>query len=335
MVRLWRAGRRALVAGLLGAVASCHSVSDPGNLVPPTADQDPELPQFTLRVAGRSRQVHLQTFGSPQSPPLFLLHGSLSDYRALLPFQALSDRYYLVMWDQRGNGLSERISSEEYSFDSVVEEIDALWMEYAGGHPVSLVGHSFGAMYSALYMSRRPERVDQAVLVEPAGLNGDIFSETFEEVIDIDLFNPELSETYWQNEVLSPSSHEAMDYKALLLLENGHQTNYFCDPDHPPRWPVWRPGAFVEYRRGKLMGAGLSGGTFHFDFARGLDAFPRKVLLVGGTCSALGPDFQRRYHLPLFADAEVVAIEHAGHRMFVERMPEVLDVVRGYLQEYP
>ncbi|MCA9628971.1 MAG: alpha/beta hydrolase [Myxococcales bacterium] len=324
----------ALLVMALVSLPQCYSTTDPGNLVPPTAEQDPRLPQITLKVAGRSRQVHLQTFGDRENPPLFLLHGSLSDFRALLPFQALSDRYYVVMWDQRGNGLSERIGSEEYSFDSVVEEIDELRSRYAGGRPVSLIGHSFGAMYSALYMSRHPEHVDQAVLVEPAGLNGQIFTDTFSDVIDIDLFSPELSETYWQNEVLAPSSHEAMDYKALLLLENGHQTHYFCDADHPPRWPVWRPGAFVEYRRGKLMGAGLSGGNFDFDFAKGLDTFPRKVLLIGGTCSALGPDFQSRYHVPLFADAEVDTIQGAGHRMFVEKPDDVLVAVRGYLREY-
>ncbi|MCA9646441.1 MAG: alpha/beta hydrolase [Polyangiaceae bacterium] len=316
------------------SLSQCLSPTDPGNLVPPTADQDSKLPQVTLRIAGHSRQVHLQTFGDAENPPLLLLHGSLSDYRALLPFEALSDRYYVIMWDQRGNGLSERVTGDEYTFDSVVEEIEEIRARYAGNRPVSLIGHSFGAMYSALYMSRYPERVDQAVLVEPGGLNGQLFGDTFDQVINIDLFNPELSETYWQTEVLSPSSHEAMDYKALLLLENGHQTNYFCDADHPPRWPVWRPGAFVEYRRGKLMGAGLSGGSFEFDFAKGLDAFPRKVLLLAGSCSALGPDYQQRYHQPLFGDAEVVTIENAGHRMFVEQMDEVLDAVRGYLSQY-
>jgi proline iminopeptidase len=173
--------------------------------------------------------------------------------------------------------------------------------------------------------------VEQLVLIEPGGLNGSIFTETFSDVINIDLLSPELSETYWQNEVLSPSDHESMDYKALLLLENSSQTNYYCDKEHPPHYPVWRPGAFVEYMRGVRMGAGLSGGTFDFDFAAGLTKFPREVLLIGSSCSAIGADFQSKYHLPLFGNARVVRIEGAGHRVHVEQFDALLAALEGYL----
>lgn len=139
-------------------------------LVPPTVDQDPSLPQAQLTVAGHTRAVHLRTAGDPESPPLLVLHGSLADHRALLPFQALAEDFYVVMWDQRGNGLSERISAEEYTWASVVEEIDAVREVTGAQGPVSLLGHSFGAMYAALYMSERPGEVSQAVLMEPAGL---------------------------------------------------------------------------------------------------------------------------------------------------------------------
>lgn len=322
-----------LVAAALGLVG-CLATTDPGALVPPTADRDPSLPQIELRIAGHTRAVHLETYGDPVNPPLLVLHGSISDFRALRPLRVLADRYFVVFWDQRGNGLSERITADEYTFDSVVEEIDAIRARFAGDRRVTLIGHSFGAMYASLYTSRRPDRVQQLVLIEPGGLNGRIFTETYSTIIDIDLLSPELSETYWQNEVLSPSDHESMDYKALLLLENSSQTHYFCDKEHPPHYPVWRPGAFVEYMRGVRMGAGLSGGTFEFDFATGLTAFPREVLLIGSSCSALGADFQTKHHLPLFGNARVVRIENAGHRVHVEQFDALLTALQGYLTEY-
>ena len=71
-------------------LAGCLSPTDPGALVPPTADQDPNLPQIELHVAGNARAIHIETYGDPSNPSLFLLHGSLSDFRALRPFQVLA-----------------------------------------------------------------------------------------------------------------------------------------------------------------------------------------------------------------------------------------------------
>ncbi len=319
------------VACLSALLTACSGIGEPGALVPPTADQDSRLPQVTLSVAGHRRAIHVETFGDPASPPLLLLHGSLSDYRAWLPFRALASDYFVVMWDRRGNGLSERIGAAEFSFDSVVEEIEAMRQEFVPGRPVTLIGHSFGAMFSVLYSSRFPERVSATVLVEPAGLNAQIFNETFDDIFGFSLWDPQMSATFWQNEVLSPSTHESMDYKSLLLLENGHQTQYHCDPDHPPHWPVWRPGAYVEYLRGRRLGFGAFGGEATHDFTAGLDQFDGPVLLVGTECSALGYDFQREHHEGLFRDVRVAEIDDAGHRVMAERPEELLRIVREFL----
>jgi hypothetical protein len=79
---------------------------------------------------------------------------------------------------------------------------------------------------------------------------------------------------------------------------------------------------------------GYGGGDFDFDFAKGLDAFPRTVLLLGGTCGALGYEFQLRDQAPLFASAIVRKVEGAGHRMFVERFDAVVTELKGYLREF-
>jgi proline iminopeptidase len=323
----------ALLTALLAASSGCLLPDDA--LVPPTADQDPALPQVQLTVAGHPRAVHLRTFGDPGAPALLVLHGSLADHRALLPFQALSDRYFVVLWDQRGSGLSERITADEYHWDAIVDEIAAVHDLVSPSAPATLLGHSFGAMFAVLYTSFHPERVQQLVLMEPAGLTGAIFQETFGELVNIELFAPGLSAMFWQNEVLTPSSHARLDYRALMVLLDGSQTNYFCDASAPPHLPVWRPGAYVEYVRGVRMGAGgLGAPRFDYDFAAGIHAWPGEALIIAGACSALGPAFQRTHHLALFQHAEVVEIESAGHRMFVERFDEVLELIRGRLHAY-
>lgn len=312
-------------------LGGCLALDTPGLLVPPTVDQDPSLPQVLLRVAGRERAVHLQERGDPDAPLLLMLHGSLGDHRAMLELEALADRYHVIFWDQRGNGLSERISAEEYGWDSIVEEIDAVRDLFDDPGPVTLVGHSFGAMYTSLYLSRRPAEVHQAVLMEPGGLTGEIFGETYADIIEVRLLSPGLNRAFWQSEVLSPAGHEAIDYKSLRLLLDGSATRYHCDPEQPVPMPVWRPGGHVEWLRGQSMKGEGGFLDFSFDFAEGVEDFPGEVLLVAGTCSALGPEFQRKHHLPLFANAELVTIERAGHRLWVEQPEAVLAALQEFL----
>jgi proline iminopeptidase len=323
--------RRLALLGCALVQAACVSFGAVEGVVPPTADRDPSLARAQIRVAGRTRWIHLQRFGDPSAPPLLVLHGSLGDHRALLPLRELADRYRVVFWDQRGNGLSERIEASEYTEASIVEEIDAVADAIAPGALLTLVGHSFGAMYTSLYLSERPQRVKQAVLIEPGGLTGAIFEATFSDIINISLVDPAMNAMFWQNEQIGAVDHDAADYRALMVLLNGRQTNYHCDPDHPPYWPVWRPGAAVDVYRSTLLGSSGLSGKFSFDFARNTRSYPNEVLFIAGSCSALGPEYQRRWHLPLFGKARLVEVPNTGHRLIQEDPGAIIAALRGYL----
>ncbi|GAB6088511.1 alpha/beta hydrolase [Spirochaeta dissipatitropha] len=315
-------------------LSTCTTFHHPGLLVPLTAEQDSAIPSIALEAAGHSRLVHVRTYGNSGDPIILILHGSLSDSRSMLPLAALADDgYRVVFWDQRGNGLSERITAAEYTLESIIEEIDAVADYFAPGQPVRLIGHSFGAMYTALYLSERPQRVAQAVMIEPAALNGEIFDQTFNDIISINLFNPKMNSLFWQSEQISPMNHEAVDYRARMILLNGTQTNYHVDPDNPPAWPVWRSGGWAEIYRSSLLGSNALGQGFSYDFAHGAEDYPNPVLFVGSSSSALGADYQSRWHLPLFPNgASVALIPNSGHRLIQEDSSSLLFAVRDYLE---
>jgi len=302
---------------------------DPGSLVPPTTAQDPNLPQMKITVANHTRTIHIETFGNSNNPTLLLLHGSASDYRAYLPLQILSDKYYVVMWDQRGSGLSERVTKDEITWDAVVEEINQIKNHFSPDNPVTLIGHSWGGAYAALYISKKPENVRQAVLAEPGpALNGNIFQATKNKLFTLNLAEKVYNDLAWNGEFLSAKNHEQMDYKYLMQIKST-MMDYFCDKDNLPEWPVWRVGAYVEYTRQSRIIKDKD-----FNFALGLDSFSPKVLLIGSECSALGYEFQEKYHKNLFKEAEVVLIENSGHRLFTEQFAEVLQALYNYLEEY-
>lgn len=323
----------ALLALAFSSIVGCISPEEPGALLPPTADEDPALPQRSIMVAGRSLKIHTETFGDPSNPALFMMHDALGDYRAFKPFQALADKYFVVMWDRRGDGLSERIT-DGYTADTLVEEIDALKSIHSPDQPITLIGHGFGAAYTALYMSRRPANVRQAVLMEPIALNGTVFGSTYYTIWSDSSWNATVARMQWQTEQISPTDHETLDYKALLYVLDSRWSGYYCDSDNPPALPLWRPGGYVEYLRDAMFVAGDGPNDYNYDFAAGLSTFPTKVLFVVGNCSALGATFQKTNNMPLIQHADLEMISGAGHRLFVEKPADVLAAVRAYLEEY-
>ena len=99
------------LAGLGASGCDTISPTEPGNLVPATVTEDASLPAIEMNGS----RFHLETFGDPANPVIVFLHGGPGgDYRSLLRLNEplggprLSDQHFLVYWDQRGCGLSQR-----------------------------------------------------------------------------------------------------------------------------------------------------------------------------------------------------------------------------------
>ncbi|MDJ1505338.1 alpha/beta hydrolase [Xanthocytophaga agilis] len=310
---------------------SCQSIDEPGTLVPPTVDQDPTLSQINVSVAGHTRSLHCFTYGNPENPPLFVLHGSYDEIRSYRVLQILSDRYFIVMWSQRGCGLSERITEAEFTFASQVEEVEQVKARFAPNRPITLYAHSMGGGTAAAFSARHPEQVRQLILGEPIVLQGSAMDKIWKELVEFDYTNNGWNEMAQMNDVLPAKTHEELDYRALMMLRS-NMTKYFCDRNNPPAWPVWRIGGFVEMIRNKRMGNAQSG--FTYDFSEGLKVYTNEVLILGGTCSGLGYRNQITYNQPLFTNAKVVKIESAGHRYLAEQFEQTIQAMKSYLYEY-
>ena len=195
-----------------------------------------------MSVGGRERRLHLQTFGDPADPPAFVLPGGPGDdFRLVRPLQALADRYFVVMWDPRGAGLSERVGAEELTIDSLTEEIAAVRAALAPGRPLTLIGHSFGALRALRYAATRPGEVAQLALIEPGPISAAGRSRYRGGGIGFTAGE----DFFWQNELLTSSDHAAADYKAINLLPEAART--FTCPGEPLEYPLWRFGAFHHH----------------------------------------------------------------------------------------
>lgn len=114
----------------------------------------------------RGLRYHARTWGKPDSPRMFLLHGWM-DVSA--SFQLLVDHFardwYVIAPDWRGFGLTEW-SRDPYWFADYYADLDALLELYHPDRPAILAGHSMGGNVACAYSGIRPERVSKLISME-------------------------------------------------------------------------------------------------------------------------------------------------------------------------
>ncbi len=308
--------------------SACENITEPNALVPATVDQNPDLPQMEIKVKGHTRKIHYRTLGNSTNPVFLIMHGSLSDMRVYTPFaQQFADKYYVVLWDQRGNGLSERVSAEELSYDAMVEEINQMKQHFSPEAPITILGHSWSALFAVDYIGDYPLSVKQAVLMEPPGLKDEFMDHIS---VPLNLFTKGYLDMYYSTQYLTPKSHEMLDFEMLGTLKSAVR-NFFCDQNNLPPWPVWRVGGFalIVWERNIL-----SGTKYDYDFTAGLENYPNSILFVGSSCSPIGYDFQKNYNATVFKNASVLKIPNSGHRMITEQFDLLVAGIKEYLEEY-
>lgn len=122
-----------------------------------------------IHVPGRTvfvgqREMFAREAGSPEAPPLVLLHGWSFDgemtFHPLIP--QLAERFHVIVPDHRAHGKSDRLrGSFEIAdlADDVAGMLDALDLDR-----VTLFGYSMGGMAAQAFADRYPGRVEHLIL---------------------------------------------------------------------------------------------------------------------------------------------------------------------------
>lgn len=123
------------------------------------------LPQPTLEyvLSADGTRIGFERLGA--GPPLVVVHGGAADRSRWAPVApTLAEQRTLLLVDRRGRGASGDGPAEEYRLRLEVEDIVAVID--AAGAPVTLLGHSYGALCS-LDALPHTGRIERALLYEP------------------------------------------------------------------------------------------------------------------------------------------------------------------------
>ncbi|MFN8158189.1 MAG: alpha/beta fold hydrolase [Candidatus Nanopelagicales bacterium] len=129
----------------------------------------------TVDAAGIATNV-LES-GSPDAPPVLLLHGSgpgvsaYANWRLTIP--ALSERLRVIAPDAVGFGFTERPEGITYSMQQWVDQAVGL-LDTLGIEKTHLVGNSFGGALALHLAATHPDRVDRLVLMGSVGVHFEI-----------------------------------------------------------------------------------------------------------------------------------------------------------------
>ena len=315
---------------VLGACDNVMDPSEPGYLVPATVAEDASLPSIEMNGS----RFHLETFGDQTNPVIIFLHGGPGgDYRSMLQMgqrfdgSSLADDHFLVYWDQRGTGLSERHDKELLTLDIYTDDLNTLVNRYAPGRQVFLIGHSWGGMYATQYINEYPENVAGAILIEPGPLDGQTFESIKSEMFDLNLGAEWLNDFAWNSQFLSPDDHARWDYERLLGLKDS-QPRFHQQMDVDPA-PFWRLGAAVNKY---LEEDGQDdNGVAVYDFTDNLSAYTTPVLFITGSLNEVIGEFFQRQQILQYPLASLVVVENAGHDLEWTHTAEVLAHVHEYL----
>jgi len=315
-----------LFALIILAICSCETdtLSEDGLLVPLTVTEDSSLPSVEINGV----LLHSQAFGDPNDPLLIAIHGGPgADYRSLLNFRQLTnDSMYVVFYDQRGSGLSERLGKDGYPNVQVyIDELDGIIDHYRkhDSQKVILAGHSWGAMLATAYVDQNPGNIAGVILAEPGGFTWEQTESYIGRSRKLELFAESTNDFVYQDQFITGSDHNTLDYKFILSSAGDVSTGDIAPP------PFWRYGAICQIASIDLALTYPE----QLDFTKNLSAYQNKVLFAYSELNpAYGLEHAELVSAPL-SNVELVEIKDCGHEMPHFGWENLYPLIQNYLTE--
>lgn len=231
-----------LISSLCIFSCTTSELQESGVLVAPTVLEDSTLPSIVIN----GTTLHSEAFGNPTDPMVIAIHGGPGvDYKSILNFKDLAkDGYYVVFYDQRGSGLSQRHDEEHYD-DKVVQffidDLSAVIEYYRTSESQRLIlaGHSWGAMLATAYINQNPQKVDQVILAEPGGFTWPQTEAYISRSLQLKPFSESTNDLVYVDQFLTGNDHEVLDYKLSLFMAAQ-------DTGDVGTTPIWRLGAVLS-----------------------------------------------------------------------------------------
>jgi proline iminopeptidase len=274
-------------------------------------------------------RFHAETFGTPTDPMVVILHGGPgADYRSMLNAKALAnDGYFVIFYDQRGSGLSQREDKNRYSIQLMLDDLGAVISHYrkSKDQKVFLLGHSWGAMLATAYINSYPATINGVILAEPGGFTWDQTSDYISRTKDLSPFSENSNDALYPDQFFTgnENKHEVMDYKMAVIAS-------FDSREGNPLgiagvYPFWRFGAVIQ---SALFDIGRKDG---FDWTTNLNQYKTKVLFCYSELNKAYGAEHAQLLSSAYPNVQIEMIKGTGHEMFYFGWDNFYPIIKNYL----
>lgn len=250
-----------------------------------------------------------RTFGSPQLPPLVLLHGLYGDSTSVAPLaELLAARFRVIAPDALGHGRSAR--PEGFTLEDQGRMVGSL-VESLGYDTVALLGVSMGSYLAAQAAILAPARFSHVILVvgKAHGKTSSVAAYAAREGFDLGSATPEERLAFLAGAVWSRDT--SPERRAALMAEAASRTDAV----------ILSAGEQAAVERS------LAG----FDLRPELHRITAPTLVISGRDDGLNPPQageELASHIP---GAKFEVYEHSGHMLTSEEPDRLLADVTAFV----
>ena len=314
-----------LAAASFTGCRKAHPLNRPGDLVPKTVTEDLLLPAITVN----GTKLHAETFGNAENPMVVVLHGGPgADYRSMLNCKALAnDGYFVVFYDQRGSGLSQRHEKSIYSLQIMLDDLSGVINYYrkSANQKVFLFGHSWGAMLATAYVNAHPTAISGAILAEPGGFTWEQTRDYIGRTRPANATGETDDDALFFDKVLTgnETQDEILDYKFAKFAANDTKEGNIIGNAGP--YPFWRMGAVVN---STLIDIASRDG---FNWTTNLGQFKTKVLFCYSELNKAYGLEHAKLVSSAYPNVQLERINGSGHEMIYFGWNNFYPLVKTYL----
>lgn len=275
--------------------------------------------------SSRRLRLHYVDWGSPERPPLILVHGGRDHCRSWdWVARALREDFHVLALDLAGHGDSEHVRGGCYALTDFIYDLSQFLSE-KGFVQAALIGHSMGGGVCSLFAGAFPEMVRRLVLIEglrPAMLAPEPahvrLRNWVEQTRDLSERQPKIYRSESEAMTRMKDAHPSLSDEQVAHLTR-HGLRRTADGGL-----VWKFDNFIRLRAPSRLP------PQEVEALWGRIECP--ALMIGGSASGR-PDPAKNGWLSMFRNGRSEMIAGAGHWVHHDDLDAVVGLIRPFLRE--
>lgn len=282
-------------------------------------------------------KFHTEIFGNSDASTIIVVHGGPGgDFEYLKSLKALSNDHQVIFYDQRGNGLSPRVNKDNLTLEKNLNDLHSIVEHFSKNKKVKLVGHSWGGMLVIGYLSKHPEVVSQAIIVEPGMLNQKsaiAFVSKMKESQSLSDILTLIKHILFYPFIEKNDGHEGYDYVMTKMLNQSKPGKpYQCEGQVMPE-NIFKRGGYEAFSN-MLKPVMDDPSSFTYDLTKNISEYRGSLMLISSECSSFGYEFQKKHHIALLPKQTIhIEAKNMGHNMLTLNPDWSLKTIRSLFNE--